>query len=261
MIFVLMTLTTFSLLGLGLSFRARIENRLSQYFTAEYENLYLAKSRLNRIMIKIAQDNNNYDSFGEDWAKKESIDFEEEGSLKIVTEDEDGKLDINTVTNEWLNNLFFTSKTLIDRIVKNRPFLVEEEMFYLIDSDEKFFSAKEKSSLLKLVTTQNHDKMNINTIREEVLYSMPGLSRSTADAILSLRRNEAINNLEVLKNVAGVTIDEYQTLNKILKTTSNFYTVRIQIDDRKNRMNKSFRITLKKDLEAKTVKVIRWLEQ
>lgn len=256
-----MILTTFSLLGLGLSFRARIENRLSQYFAAGCEDFYLAETKLNQVMIKIAQDDNDYDNFNEEWALKLSFDLEEDGFLKMTVEDEDGKLNINTASSQWLGNLLFFSEALKEQIIKNRPFLVEEEIFSLTGFDENLFFTRAKSSILNLVTTQNHDKINVNTVREEVFYSMPGLSRTAADTILSLRRNEAIDNIETLKEIAGITISEYQILKRILKTTSDFYTVRIQIDDRKNKINKSFRITLKKDSDAKTVKIVRWLEQ
>jgi type II secretory pathway component PulK len=261
LIFVLMTLATFSLLGIGLAFRSRVENRLSQYFAAEYENLYLAKSKLNQVMAEIAQDDNDYDGFDEEWAIRQSFNLEGGGSFKMVVEDEDGKLDINTATSEWISNLFVVSEHLKDQIIKNRPFLVEEEMFYLEDFDDNFSSVEEKLGILNLVTTQSHDKININTVREEVLYSMPGLSRSVADTLLSLRKTQPIDNLEVLKEVAGISVSEYQTLNKVLKTTSTFYTVKIQIDDEKNKIDKSFRVVLKKDPETKAVKIVRWLEQ
>ena len=95
-----MILVTFSLLGLGLSFRARIENRLSQYFAAEAENLYLAKAKLNQVMVKIAQDDNDYDNFREEWARGLSVELEGDGYLKMTIEDEDGKLDINTASSQ-----------------------------------------------------------------------------------------------------------------------------------------------------------------
>ena len=261
LIFVLMILVTFSLLGLGLSFRARIENRLSQYFAAEAEDLYLAKTKLNQVMVKIAQDDNDYDNFREEWARGLSVELEKDGCLKMTIEDEDGKLDINTASSQWLDDLLFFSQHLKEQVVKNRPFLVEEEIFYLPGFDEDLFLGGGKSGILNLVTTQNHDKININTAREQVFYSIPGLSRTVVDTILSLRRNEAIDNIETLKEVAGITVNEYQILKRVLKTTSDFYTVRIQIDDKRNKIKKSFRITLQKDLDTKTVKIVRWLEQ
>ncbi len=261
LIFVLMILVTFSLLGLGLSFRARIENRLSQYFAAEAEDFYLAKAKLNQVMVKIAQDDNDYDNFREEWARGLSVELEGDGCLKMTIEDEDGKLDINTASSQWLDDLLFFSQYLKEQIVKNRPFLVEEEIFYLPGFDEDLFLGGGKSGILNLVTTQNHDKININTAREQVFYSIPGLSRTIVDTILSLRRNEAIDNIETLKEVAGITVNEYQILKRVLKTTSDFYTVRIQIDDKRDKIKKSFRITLQKDLDTKTVKIVRWLEQ
>lgn len=261
LIFVLWILTTFSLMGLGLAFRVRIENKLSKYFAAEYENLYLAKSKLNQVMNEIIQDNNNYDSFEEEWAINTLVDTEEGGSLKMTVEDEDGKLNINTATSEWLSNFLLISETVKDQIIENRPFLVVEEMLYIEGVEDYFYSTKEKKGFLDLLSTQNDGKMNVNTIRKEVLYSMPGISISCADAILSLRENETIDDIEIFKDVAGISRNEFQILNQILKTTSDFYTVKIQIDNRKNKINKSYRITLKKDLENKTVGIVRWLEQ
>lgn len=260
LIFVLMVLATFSLLALGLAFRARIENRLSQYFAAECENFYLADAKLNQVMFLIAQDENKYDNFDEDWANGENIELPDGGTLKMMVEDEDGKLDINTATTAWLGNLTVMAPLLRDEIIKNRPFFVIEELFALEGVEKDMFYIDEGTSLLEFVTVHKHDKININTIREEVLRAMPGLSGSAIDAVLSLRSSQPIDNLEILQDIPGISLDEYQTMLKVLSTSSGFYTVRIQIDDKKNKMKKSFRVTLKKDLNGKSTEIIRWLE-
>ncbi|MFH1857127.1 MAG: helix-hairpin-helix domain-containing protein [Candidatus Omnitrophota bacterium] len=260
LIFVLMVLTTFSLLGMGLAYRVRIENKLAGYFAANEEIVYLAKSKLNRIMPLIARDSNDYDSFEEDWSLREEVDLDGGGSLKILVEDEDGKLDINNVTEAWLSNIDFVSQSLRDEILEKRPFFVKEEMLSLENIKNRNLVLDEPD-ILDLVTVQKHDKININTIREAVLKSVPGLSESAVDAILSLRRNQPIEDMETLKDTGGISLNELQILNKFLKTTSSFYTVKIRIEDGKNKIAKSFRVVLKKDVEAKSVEIIRWLEQ
>ena len=261
LIFVLVTLATLSLLGLGLSFRARIDNKISRYFASEYKMINLAQSKLNQIMFEIIQDDNNYDSFEEDWAKGASYELEGDVSFRMTVEDEDGKLDINAASKEWLSSLFIGLEYLIDEIIKNKPFLIEEEILSLEAAEDSNFLKEDKYKIFNLVTTQNHDKINVNTIREEIIRTLPGLSSSAAETILSLRETQPIENLEVLKDLEGLTANELQSLNSILKMTSSFYTVRMLIDDKKNRIKKSFRITLKKDPENKTIRIVRWLEQ
>lgn len=254
LVFVLMVLASFSLMGIGLGFRARIENRLSQYFYAEQKTVYTAKAKLNQIMVKIAGDDNNYDDFNEDWTLKNDFDCEKDSNCRILVEDEDGKLDLNTAASDWLNNTSFLSETLKQHIIKQRPFFVEDEIFSAEDLNEN-------EEILDLVTTQHHDKININTVREQVLYAMPELSNQAADVILSLRRSQPIDNLEVFKEFPGISINEYENLNKIFKTTSSLYTIKMWIEDDVNKIKKSFKITVSKNLNTKTVEIIRWLEQ
>lgn len=260
LIFVLMVLATFSLLALGLAFRARIENKLAEHFSAECENFYLVNAKLNQVMLLIAKDDNGYDNFDEDWAKGQNIELSGGGTLKMAIEDEDGKLDVNNATAAWLGNLTLMPAMLRDEIIKNRPFFIIEELFSLEGVDKDMFYTEDGVNILDLVTVEKHDRMNVNTIREEILRSMPGLSGSAQDAVLSLRSSQPVDNLEILQDVPGINLDEYQTMLKILNTSSVFYTVKIQLDDKQNKMKKSFRVILKKSLDAKTTEIIRWLE-
>ncbi len=73
LIVILWILVILSILAVGIGHRVSLAFRLSLYQKDKLKALYLAKAGINRAIIEIEKDTNDYDAFTESWADSEDV--------------------------------------------------------------------------------------------------------------------------------------------------------------------------------------------
>lgn len=235
LIIVLWVLFFLSVVVLTLGFKNRINIRLRSLNNEELRAFYLAKEGINRIIIKLAADDAGFDTLKDDWSKELVLE-KDYGVLSVKVTDEDRFLNINLITREVLNSVTGLFEGLqkeeLDAIYKRRPFNVPDELkdINLIDEDKfDIITPKGKVKLYDLLTTFSDGKLNINTVPEEVLLMIPGVSRRMAEAIKDRRQNRPFEDKDRLSeelSLLGLTPEQIGSLIKIAKVNSSVFRIK-----------------------------------
>ncbi len=235
LIIVLWVLFFLSVVVLTLGFKNRINIRLRSLNNEELRAFYLAKEGINRIIIKLAADDAGFDTLKDDWSKELVLE-KDYGVLSVKVTDEDRFLNINLITREVLNSVTGLFEGLqkeeLDAIYKRRPFNVPDELkdINLIDEDKfDIITPKGKVKLYDLLTTFSDGKLNINTVPEEVLLMIPGMSRRMAEVIKDRRQNRPFEDKDRLSeelSLLGLTPEQIGSLIKIAKVNSSVFRIK-----------------------------------
>ncbi len=262
--------------------RASTTFRYIRYQRDRQKALYLAKAAINRVIIELDKDNNGYDALDDPWADNQEIfervvltDAENEFArvsyireekdkeeVKFGVVDEEGKLNINTASEELLiallEHLDIVDAPQIARNIRIWRGLigddngVYEELGYAPKRNE--FSNTEELMLVKGITPQDYEKLkesitvytdglvNVNTCSDRILDIVargvakklnPGeaFARSLTVKILAAKENN--NGYFKEKKDVNVTTagnEEQKILNALMQsmtTKSNNFFIRV----------------------------------
>jgi len=234
LIIVLWVLFFLAIAATTLSYQKRVSVRLHSLRNEEMRMLYLAKEGITRCVIKLAEDETEFDSLLEDWSKEFSL--ESEGAIltcRIV--DEDRFLNINTASDEILNNLknFSSqlSKDTIETMIKTRPFNVAREIMDAIAIDEEVFYGNadlNQTGLKELITVFSDGKVNINTVSKDILVLFPQITEPAAQSIIDRRNSVPFQENETLSqelSLIGLTPGQISSILKFIKVESPVYRI------------------------------------
>ncbi|MFH1459298.1 MAG: hypothetical protein ABIG64_02835 [Candidatus Omnitrophota bacterium] len=251
---VLWILFFLSVTVLTLSFRNRLSIKLRSLYNQQMQMHYLAKEGINRAIIKLAQDDNNFDSRSEVWAEDFTLQ-KEQGLLLCKVVDEDRFININTATEEMLENiqLIFPQISLqnIEKLIKNRPFNINGEIKAIINQDKEDFNLiqPQTTSIEDLVTTFSDGRININTAPREVLLMIPGIKEITVDTIINHRDIEAFIANETLSedlSLLGLSAAQVSALIKYVKVDSAVFRIAAQAVSKTKNISKNINLVLQR---------------
>ncbi len=256
LIIVMWVLFFLSVVVLTLGFKNRINIRLRSLNNEELRAFYLAKEGINRAIVRLAEDDTGFDALTEDWSKELVLE-EDYGVLSVKVTDEDRLLNINLIPREVLNGVAGMFKELQEEdlvaIYKMRPFNVSRELKDIawID-DDKFdmITAEGKVKLYDLLTTFSDGKLNINTVPEEVLLMIPGVSWRMAEAIIDRRQNTPFEDIDTLSkelSLLGLTPEQVGFLIKLVKVDSSVFRIKSKAITSGRSIEKQLEVVIKRE--------------
>jgi general secretion pathway protein K len=237
------------------SYIIRLELRETNYFTNEIQLLNIASGGVEIAKSLLAKDKNNYDSLNEDWAKPITLKIDDI-TLSISITDEERKLNLNTAQKTALDKLSILNQSneLIDCLMDwidedslTRNNGAEQNYYkylapsiycknkYLDSIDElyliKGFNTKLVNSLKNIAAVNSNGKININTASIEVLLTLPGITDSLAQNIISYRTgkdsidgtpdDKPFSNIYEINSIINTDVFD-KIRNKITVISNNF---------------------------------------
>ena len=245
------------------NYSTQVDLRIAGNFRNDLQALYLAKSGVNIAISYLKYDlqNTETDDLTEDWAKSYPPIPVGDGFVKVMIEDENGKIDINKVVKEdgkvdpkileSLSILFERAEvemgilnSIIDWIDPDDDPRPEGAEDYHYGSLDPPYSCKNGlldtlSELLMIegvtdevyekisqhLTVYSDGKININTASKEVLVCLDnGIDDGMAEVIIQFREEKPFDTTDELK---GVLNDEelYSRISALITVQSNAFSV------------------------------------
>ncbi len=246
---------------------------LVSFVSEEYTSVLQTEALIHRIYLKrqayhravavlenfvpavLLQDDFSYDSLLDFWAKPFVLPIEE-GEVSILIEDEERKININSIRTkkgyEVLSRLFrileissVTPEELKTWITgegqwfkdfppKGFPFMSLEELWELGISTDDFYGKTKGFSFvpgLSLLTTCfSNGRVNVNTAPKEVLMALSAkIDTALAERIISYRNRKPFKKLEDLIMVEGVSFEVVHDLRSVATVKSENFKVEIQL--------------------------------
>jgi len=247
------------------NYSTQVNLRIAGNFRNDLQAFYLAKSGVNIAIsyLKYDVENTDTDNLDEDWAKSYPPIPVGGGFVKVVTEDENAKININVMGNEKadpkirdalseaISILFERAEvdmeildSLIDWIDLDKDPQPEGAENYYYGSLDPPYECKNGpldtiSELLMIrgvtdevygkisqhLTVYSDGKININTASKEVLVCLDnGIDEGIAEVIIQFREEKPFDTTVELKNVLN---DEelYARISAIITVQSNAFSV------------------------------------
>jgi general secretion pathway protein K len=154
---------------------------------------------------------------------------------------------------------------------KNAPFDLADELLLVRGiTDEIFYGGGEENApaLKDLLTVWGDGKINVNTAREEILLTVPGVREEIMESIIERRAgpdgdegtedDEPFESMESLKDVHGITAAEYEKLKSYCKVASSHFIIEARALSKKSNFCKKVTTVLKR--EGNSFMVLMWKE-
>ncbi|MEW6003224.1 MAG: helix-hairpin-helix domain-containing protein [Nitrospirota bacterium] len=250
LLLILWVLTILMVIVLSFSYMARTETYSTLSFKEGIEKKFLAEAGIERGIMELFYRNINKNlPMTEDmevW-KTDGRPYSGQigdGYYSVRIMDESGKVDINTVSEVILKNLFINLgvqteevDTIVDSIMdwkdpddfhrlhgvesdyymslpnpykaKNANFDTLEELLLVKGmTSEILYGGAEKKGIIDFLTVNSGtNEININAAPKEVLMAIPGMTPEIADQIISFRQNREIEGIEDIEGITGEIID------------------------------------------------------
>jgi general secretion pathway protein K len=141
---------------------------------------------------------------------------------------------------------------------KNTLFDLIGELLYVRGvTNELFYGSREGNIPLRdLLTVWGDGKININTAREEILLTIPGVREEIIESIIEklagpdgddgTEDDEPFKSIESLKEIPTITISEYEKLKSHCKVASSYFTIQAQSSLKKSNLRKRITTVLKR---------------
>ncbi len=245
------------------NYSTQVGLRIAGNFRNDLQAYYLAKSGINIAIsyLKYDLENTDTDSLDEDWAKPYPPIPVGEGFVKVITADENAKININKVVTDGgklneqirdiLHRLFEIAEAdvaILDAIIDwidpdDEPLPEGAESFYYGSLDPPYvckngpLDTLSELLMIKGVTDEVYGKIskyltvysngfvNINTAGKDVLMCLDeGMNEAMAQGIINYRTDKPFEGKEELKGV--INNDEaYGRMSPIIDTKSNAFSV------------------------------------
>jgi general secretion pathway protein K len=186
---VLVILAILTPLVVNLSYESRVQMAGAAFFAEKIKSRQIAKSGLETAMIALRDDENDYDSYSEEWGDFKDLSslsrsFFSNGYFSGYIEDEEGKIKLNSITAgptvrsqlERLFELYAYDEDTIDAIVDwidddDEPELMGAENDYY-NSRENPYSAKNRAmeNIYELRLVKSADKLFVSDGEKEAIY-------------------------------------------------------------------------------------------
>ena len=258
-----------SILAIGIGFRVSLELRLSRYGMDKLKTLYLARAGIFKSQEMLSRDANEYDSMyecginlseygtGLPFAERLeaifknsrlgagsfTISYDEEGMSFFGMMDEERKVNINTASQEVLQNLFGAgSEELVASILfwRNTPIAVgpNDDIYYQglehpyackkgkLDVIEELLLVRHMTpeifnSVKEYITVYGEGNININTASRKVFMAL-GMPAPLADKIVEFR-NGADGEKGTADDEVFLTVDIDQPYSELNPKSSRIY--------------------------------------
>ncbi len=263
---VLWVLFFLSVVALNLGFKNRINIRLRSLNNRELRLFYLAKEGINQAIVKLAEDNPDFDCFTDNWSKDFSLQ-RDEGLLSYKVIDEDRFININTASQEVLNNIKSIlpeiSPQTIENIGKTRPFNLKQEILDATGISQDVFYGDAgigKLGLRDLITVFSDGRLNINTASQDVLMIIPGMTPIAAEAIIGRRKSATFEKNETLSeelSLLGLTPAQVSSIVEFTKVDSSVFRIKTAALSSQRRIAKKLEIVLDRQEEKFKVLLFR----
>ncbi len=242
------------------NYSTQVDVRISGNFRNDLQASYLAKSGINIAVSYLKYDgqNNDTDNLTEDWAKSYPPFPVGEGFVKVMIEDEDGKINVNRAVKEngevdqviydALYRLFQGEEVdvgildaLIDWIDPNDEGEAEDNYYLSLDPPYackngpmdtlselrmiKDITDEVYEKISKYLTIYSDGKFNINTASKEVLMCLDDeIDEGIAEGIIQYREETPFGTKGELKDVLNDD-DLYGRIESIIDVKSNAFNV------------------------------------
>ena len=263
-------------------------------FRNDLQAYYLAKSGVNIAIsyLKYDKENTETDNLDEDWAKPYPPIPVGEGFVKVVTEDENARINVNKVlkedgkVNEQIQNvlaLVFEREEvdagILDAVIdwidpddETRSDGAEDDFYGSLDPSYtckngpldtlsellmiKGITDEVYGKIATYLTIYSDGTININTVGKEVLMCLDeGIDEATAEGIIEYRMETPFEGKEELKDV--INNDEvYGRISPIIDVKSNAFSV--TSTGRVERVEKSIRAVIDREGEGKGIACRYW---
>ena len=91
---------------------------------------------------------------------------------------------------------------------------------------EALYGDENRPGLLSLLTVNSSGKINVNTAGDLVLMSLDEeISRTTAEEIISRRREKSFEKLDELREIPGITPEVFNRIINLLTVNSSYYLI------------------------------------
>ncbi|OGW41296.1 MAG: hypothetical protein A2Y97_06750 [Nitrospirae bacterium RBG_13_39_12] len=266
LLLVLWVLTVLMVIVLSFSLMARTETLSALSFKEGLEKKFVAEAGIERgimeIFYKRLYNNQTVLLEGTEVWKTDSSPYSiQTGNLQYTVSiiDESGKVDINTISDVLLKNLFLNSgaqqeeaDTIVDSIMDWRdpddlhrlhgaesdyymslpnPYKAKDANFDTLEelllvkgmTPEILYGDGKKKGIINFLTINSKtSQININAAPKEVLTSIPGITPEFADTIIEYRNTKEITNLQEI----GIPGDANNLIAPYIKTGgSNTFTI------------------------------------
>lgn len=207
-----------------------------------------------------------------------------DGSYTVRIIDESGKVDINEASDVVLKNLFMNlgvreedADTIVDSIMdwkdpddlhrlhgaesdyytslpnpyraKDAPFDTIEELLLVkgMTQDILYGTSEKKGAIDFLTVNSKEGTININAAPKEVLMAIPGMTPELADAVISFREVNEINDSAEIQNILG---ENYNIMARYINTGGGSGAFTIESFGRKGDRKGTYAIRATVDLSG-----------
>ena len=270
-VFVLWAVAVTTMLSVGIGYRSYAELRSFRYFKDRFNGRYLVRAGFIRACDILRKDYRalaGCDSLLEDWAGDDIKFQEEHGNCRIKILDQDRKINLNYFAREakedsYSLNILISLLTdelaygLIDWIDSDG--MVSGMLGAESDSYYKFVDCQSRDSELKtiqelrfikgysdymdigelsekLTVDTGDNKININTVQPEVLYSL-GLSDVLITRLLDYRasgnyfRTLPLYIADIFPEFRGSDVEvEWENIKKYFKVDSQYFRISVEVE-------------------------------
>jgi len=195
--------------------------------------------------------------------KKDKTPYDTLKDLRLLNiTDEDGKINLNTASEEILERLPQINSDIAEKIIKMRPFFLKEELLLIKGISQKMYygdPSKSQVGLKDLVTTFGDGRININTAPYEVLIAL-GMSEAEAHVIIEYRKTNPFQDNAQILNVfekLGISLEKASKISQWVKVSSDIYTLNLKKEY--NKVSKNVEVKLKRDPDG--IEIILWKER
>ena len=247
------------------NYSTQVDLMVAGNFRNDLQAHYLAKSGVNIAIsyLKYDKENTETDNLDEDWAKPYPPIPVGEGFVKVVTEDENARINVNAMGDEKVDpkirdalyravSILFEREEIdmgildaimdwIDPPGETRSDGAEDDYYGSLDPSYtckngpldtlsellmiKGITDEVYGKISKYLTIYSNGMININTVGKEVLMCLDeGIDEATTEAIIEYRMETPFERKEELKDVMN-NDEVYKNISLIIDVKSNAFSI------------------------------------
>lgn len=235
LVLILWILVILTITALGFAFYIRLQLKITKNQTERLKAYYIAKAGIDRAILELKRDTNDYDALNEKWSTNEevykNIPFAQ-GKYNIQVTDEESKLNINLPLKLLLLSLPEIKEDQISAILEYRKkkgiFKSADKIFTLKEMDQETFSAIRDFITVYSFEKRDKTKINLNKATRGELKSKLNLTYKEADDIIKHRPYQHLTDLLELDRMNKTRF--IQLIDRITASEAEIIPGRININ-------------------------------